>query len=293
MITDIFHGVSMALADSVPGVSGGTIAFILGFYEHFLNAIHDFLGKDREKRKDAFFYLLRFAIGWAAGMIGAILLLSRIFEQHIHFLSSVFLGLTLGAIPFILKDEWKDLHKSVGNLLFTVLGAAIVAAITAMRNGNSIFHIQFQSLNLWQGLYLIVCGGLAVSAMLLPGISGSTLLLIFGVYVPAVDAVKEVLHLHLEYLPGVLALAAGVILGGILASNAIRSALQKHRSKTVFLILGLMIGSLYAIIMGPTTLNTPQAPLSFSNFKIIGFVLGILILIGLEWGKHKIAASKK
>ena len=84
-----------------------------------------------------------------------------------------------------------------------------------------------------------------------------------------------------------------MILGGILASNAIRSALQKHRSKTVFLILGLMIGSLYAIIMGPTTLDTPQAPLSFSNFKIIGFVLGILILIGLEWGKHKIAASKK
>ena len=142
-------------------------------------------------------------------------------------------------------------------------------------------------------LGIFVGGGLAVSAMLLPGISGSTLLLIFGVYVPAVDAVKEVLHLHLEYLPGVLALAAGVILGGILASNAIRSALQKHRSKTVFLILGLMIGSLYAIIMGPTTLDTPQAPLSFSNFKIIGFVLGILILIGLEWGKHKIAASKK
>ena len=293
MLRDVFHGFSMALADSVPGVSGGTIAFILGFYEHFLNALHDFLGKDKQKRKDSFFYLLRFAIGWASGMIGAILLLSRIFEQNIYFLSSLFLGLTLGAIPFILRDEWKNLQKNVTNLLFTVLGAAVVVALTAARSENSVFHIQFQSLNLLQGLYLILCGGLAISAMLLPGISGSTLLLIFGVYVPAVDAVKEVLHGNLRFLPGVLALAAGIILGVVLASNAIRKALQKHRSKTVFLILGLMLGSLYAIVMGPATLKVPQPPLTFSSFQILGFLLGILILIALEWGKHKIAASSK
>ena len=152
--------------------------------------------------------------------------------------------------------------------------------------------MQFQSLNLWQGLYLILCGGLAVSAMLLPGISGSTLLLIFGVYVPAVDAVKEVLHLNLQFLPGVAALAVGAILGAVLASNAIRRALQNHRSKTVFLILGLMLGSLYAITMGPATLKTPQPPLTLASFQLLGFLLGVLILIVLEWGKHKIASAK-
>ena len=136
-------------------------------------------------------------------------------------------------------------------------------------------------------VYLVLCGVLAISAMLLPGISGSTLLLIFGVYIPAVNAVKELLHLHLEYLPGVLALCVGVGMGIILTSNAIRRALQNHRSRMIYLILGLMLGSLYAIAMGPTTLDVPQAALNMGNFRLAGFLVGVLLLAGLEWLKHR------
>ena len=287
MITTMFHGLSMALADSVPGVSGGTVAFILGFYERFLGALHDFFGREAAKRKAAFFYLVKFAVGWLIGMGGSILLLSKVFTENIYFLSSLFLGLTLGAIPFILYEEWDSVRGQGKNLVFTLVGLALVAGMTALRqSAGGLGNIRFQSLSVVQLVYLLICGGLAISAMLLPGISGSTLLLIFGVYVPAVNAVKELMHLHFEYLPGVLALAAGVGLGVILTANGIRRALENHRSKMIYFILGLLVGSLYAIAMGPTTLDVPQPGLSFGNFQALGFLLGAAILVGLEWVKY-------
>lgn len=105
MILTMIHGFSMALADSVPGVSGGTIAFIMGFYERFLTALHLVFGKDRAKRRDASIYLIKFAVGWGIGMGGSVLLLSHIFESNIYLLSSLFLGLTVSAIPFIIYEE--------------------------------------------------------------------------------------------------------------------------------------------------------------------------------------------
>ena len=290
MLTTILHGLSMALADSVPGVSGGTVAFILGFYERFLNAIHDFFGRDSGLRRSAFFYLVKFAVGWAVGMGGSVLVLSQVFTQHIYFLSSLFLGLTIGSIPFILYAERKSLKNTPQNLFFAFLGIAVVCAMTFLRGSSGATgSLHFQSLSLLQLGYLTLCGMLAISAMLLPGISGSTLLLIFGVYMPTVNAVKELLHLHLEYLPGVLALAVGIGLGVILTANSIRAALRRHRSKMIYLILGLMLGSLYAICMGPTTLDVPQSALSLSSFRLTGFLLGVALPLGLEAAKARLA----
>ena len=68
MVLTPFHGFCMALADSVPGVSGGTVAFILGFYDRFINALHDLLGRDNAVRKTALAYLLKLGVGWIVGM---------------------------------------------------------------------------------------------------------------------------------------------------------------------------------------------------------------------------------
>lgn len=288
MIATMLHGLAMALADSVPGVSGGTIAFILGFYEQFLNALHGFFGKDRQQRKEAIPYLIKFAAGWALGMGASVLLLSHVFESNIYFLSSLFLGLTVSAVPFIVYEERNALKGNCQNLIFTLLGAALVVSLTALRaNSAGLGAINFQSLSLLQYGYLVISGVLAISAMLLPGISGSTLLLILGVYVPAIHAAKEILHFHMQYLPGVLALAAGIVIGVVFAAKFIRKALLRFRPQMIYLILGLMLGSLYAILMGPTTLDRPQAPVSFETFHMLAFVLGAAVLVGLEWIKRR------
>lgn len=94
MLLNAVRGFCMALADSVPGVSGGTIAFLLGFYDEFINSLNDMIGKDNTKRKAALIFLIKLGIGWVIGFGASVMVLSSLFQAHIYEISSVFLGLT-------------------------------------------------------------------------------------------------------------------------------------------------------------------------------------------------------
>ena len=282
MILTAFHGFCMALADSVPGVSGGTIAFILGFYDRFLDALHSLFGKDAGARKDAMLYLFKLGAGWAVGMGACMLALSRLFETHIYFMSSLFLGLMLASFPFVIRAERKSLRGQERFAPFAVFGLLIVVLLTLVRSNTSGISIRFAGAPLWMLGYIFLSGAIAITAMVLPGISGSTILLIAGVYLPAIQAVKAFLGLDLSVLPGLCALGLGVVAGIGLSIHAIRAALRKYRPQMVWFILGLMAGSLYAIVMGPASLDIPQPPVGLSSFDIAGFALGIAILLGLE-----------
>ncbi|MFQ9412496.1 MAG: undecaprenyl phosphate translocase family protein [Evtepia gabavorous] len=127
-----------------------------------------------------------------------------------------------------------------------------------MASGGGV--IDYWSLGVGELLYLFVAGALAIMAMVLPGISGSTLLLIFGVYAPTLYALRRLLALDLAVLPGLFALALGVLVGVGVSIRWIRAALRRNRAKMLYFILGLMAGSFYAIVMGPTTLSPPSRP---------------------------------
>ena len=278
----IIGGFLMALADSVPGVSGGTIAFIMGFYDEFINSISLLLKGKKEERKKAFFFLLRVGIGWAAGMILAILILNSLFEKNIYLISSMFLGFVLAAIPIIVSEEKKCLKGKYYNLIFTLIGAALVVAITILKaklnNGEGgEFHLTVAS-----GVYLFVCGALAICAMVLPGISGSTLLLIFGVYTTVIGAVHSVLTFDLKALPICFIFGFGVIAGAVGIVGILKKCLSRFRSQTIYLVIGLMVGSLYAIIRGPESLDTPQPMMDIHTFSIIFFIIGIAVISGLQ-----------
>lgn len=293
MLLNLFQGFCMALADSVPGVSGGTVAFILGFYEPFLNAVHSLFGKDSAARKAAFLYLLKLGVGWGAGLIGSILLLARLFENNIYFLSSLFFGLTLASIPCIVKAERRQILGRPQNFPFALLGLALVCGLTWFRAGSSSGGaLDYTALGPLQYGYLFLSGALAISAMVLPGISGSSLLLIMGVYLPTVNAAHALLHLEFSVLPGVFALGLGVLTGAALSVRALRTALRKQRSRMLWLILGLMLGSLASIAAGPSTLEPPRAPLGLDNFSLPGFFLGIAALLDLE-GLKKLTQKRE
>lgn len=282
MILTAFHGFCMALADSVPGVSGGTIAFILGFYDRFLDALHSLFGKDTAARKAALLYLLKLGSGWILGMGACVLALSKLFEAHIYFMSSLFLGLTLVSFPFVIRAEWESLRGQERFAPFAVFGALLVVLLTLLRANTMGVAIRFAGAPVWMLGYLFISGAAAITAMVLPGISGSTILLIAGVYLPAIQAIKAFLGLDLSVVPGLCALGFGVLAGIGLSIHAIRAALRKYRPQMVWFILGLMAGSLYAIVMGPAGLDTPQAPVSLQSFDFIGFALGAALLLGLE-----------
>lgn len=291
-LIDSFRGFCMALADSVPGVSGGTVAFILGFYDKFINSLNNIISGSKEERIDAIKFLAKLLAGWAVGMILAVLFLSSAFESHIYAVSSLFLGFIIFAIPLIIKEEKESLVGKYKYLIFTVIGIAIVAAITYFNPiSGSGTSVDVNSLNFGLIMYIFVCAMIAISAMVLPGISGSTLLLIFGLYIPIINAIKEFLHLNLNYLPVLIIFGLGVITGILLVIKLIKMALEKFRPQTIYLIIGLMIGSLYAIVMGPTTLEVPQDPMSIGTFSIIFFAIGGAIIFGLQ--KLKDVLEKK
>lgn len=294
MIIKLFQGFCMALADSVPGVSGGTVAFILGFYEPFIGALHALFGKDPVARKSAFVYLIKLGIGWVTGLVASILVLSRMFEQNIYFLSSLFLGLTLASIPFIVLEEQKNIVGKWKNIPFFLFGMALVCCLTAFRASSiSSGAVDYLNLQLMQYGYLFLSGALAISAMVLPGVSGSSLLLIMGVYIPTVNAVHSLLCLDFSAVPGLFALGIGILAGVAGSIHFVRAALRNYRSQMVYFILGLMVGSLYAISMGPTTLSVHKVALNLTTFQPLGFVLGTAILLALEGLKKRISLPER
>lgn len=279
----------MALADSVPGVSGGTIAFLLGFYDEFINSLNDLMGKDNARRKRAFFFLFKLGIGWVVGFCLSVMVLSGLFEEHIYEISSVFLGLTFFAIPMVIYEEKDSMKGRYGNLVFTLIGMCLVFGISYFNPaGGQGINISVDHLSLGLVVYVFVTAMVAITAMVLPGISGSTLLLIFGIYVPVIGAVKEFLHLNFDYFPILVVFGLGVITGIVGIIKIIKMCLERYRSQTIYAIIGLMAGSLYAITMGPTTLDVPREPMSMGTFSILFFVLGGLILAGLELLKARL-----
>ncbi|GLB28499.1 DUF368 domain-containing protein [Lacrimispora amygdalina] len=288
MIRQFINGVCMAMADSVPGVSGGTIAFILGFYDKFIGSINDLIYEKGDKRKQAFLFLIKLGVGWVFGMIAAVLVLSSAFESQIYFVSSLFMGFIIASIPLVLKQEKESFIGHYGNVVAAVIGAAVVCLITMLNQSSFMTGIQLDSLSIPLAIYIFIAGMIAISAMFLPGISGSTLLLIFGLYMPVITGIKEFLHLNLSVFPGLCIFGLGVIAGALSVVKGIKICLDRFRSKTMYMILGLMIGSLYAIMMGPTTLDVPKDALSFHNFSFIAFIIGIAIVAGLQFmGKKK------
>ena len=143
---------------------------------------------------------------------------------------------------------------------------------------GSINYSQLQSL---QYAYLFASGAVAITAMVLPGISGSSILLIAGVYLPTIQAVHSLMGLQLAVLPGLCTPGFGVLAGVAISISAIRAALQKYRSQMIW----LMLGSLYAIANGPASLAAPRPALSMATFQPVGFVLGATVLLALEGAK--------
>lgn len=286
-IINFIRGFCMALADSVPGVSGGTIAFILGFYDKFINSLNSLVStkSNKEEKLESLKFLIKIGIGWAVGMVLAVLFISSVFTTHIYKISSLFLGFIIFSLPLIFREEKAEIVGKYKNIIFAVIGILVVAAITYFNpatSGGTGTNLSLDNLNIGLIAYVFVVGAIAICAMILPGISGSTLLLIFGIYAPIMTAVKSVIKFDFSYLPIVIVFGLGVITGIVSIIRLLRYLLANHRSKVIYTIIGLMIGSLYAVVMGPTTLEIPEAPMGFGEFSILFFLLGGGLILGLE-----------
>lgn len=292
-IWNMIQGLCMAMADAVPGVSGGTIAFVMGFYDRFIESLDNIITGNKEERKRAFIFLLKLGAGWVIGFVCTVLALGRVFDSHIYELCSLFIGLSFFAVPIIVHDEWQTIKGKYVHFIFAIIGVAVVALITYLNQRLARGSMDISSLNFINGIYVFIVAAIAISAMVLPGISGSTMLLIFGIYVPIMSAIRGFLHLEFKYFPILFIFGLGILTGIFTSVKLLRTGLEKCRSQMVFLILGLVIGSIYAIVTGPTTLDTPQPAMTMQTFRIGFFLLGGVILGALQLLKKYMEKASK
>ncbi|MCR8745448.1 DUF368 domain-containing protein [Romboutsia lituseburensis] len=294
-ILNFIRGLCMAIADSVPGVSGGTVAFILGFYDNFVNSLNNLILGSKIERKNSLRFLSKIAIGWVVGFILSVLFITTIFEKNIYKISSLFLGFIIASIPLIINSEKKILKDNQKNIVFLIIGIIVVGSITyfnPITKGGYNFSVRSDNLSILFAIYIFVSGMIAISAMVLPGISGSTILLIFGLYAPILSALKQVFKLNFEYLPAIIIFISGIIVGILITLRVVRRLLRNFRPQTIYCIVGLMIGSIYAVIMGPTSLEIPRPPMNISTFNILFFAIGAILVPSLE-KLRSVSKSKK
>lgn len=240
----------------VPGVSGGTMAMILGIYEDLVTSVSKFL----HQKKKSLFFLGIFSIGAFVGM--------AIFSKHILTLLTMykmpvmyfFIGAVVGGIPMIVKSCGLQ-RLSLSTVIYPVLGAIIVISIASIpkdlfnpANMNSISGI----------LILFVAGFIAAIALILPGISVSFVLLVLGIYEEIIKAFDQ---LNIMYL-GILGL--GLAVGIISTTHILEKAMTKYKRPTYLIILGFIIGSVLPVFPGaPTGWNLFICPVAF----ICGFAI--------------------
>ena len=288
MIANIFNGFCMALADSVPGVSGGTIAFILGFYDKFISSISDiFYGSKQEKIK-AIKFLAVLGIGWVCGMGISVLLLSAFFTKEIYKISSLFIGFIAASFPIIIKEEKKTLSGNYKSILHLFMGAAAVIFLSSLKLSSTLTS----NSPILGFLICIVAGSVAITTMVLPGISGSTMLMCFGIYLPLINAVKDLITFNFSGLKIIIGVGLGILIGVLLFIRLIKKLLESHRGACVYSVIDMMLGSFYAIVIGPKQLKTPQHAMNFSDFSIVFFLIGIAIMVAFTIIKSREEKAK-
>lgn len=283
-----FKGACMGAADVIPGVSGGTIAFIMGIYGELLNSIKSING-------EAFrlFFSGKFVAFWKhingtflaslfAGILISVFSLARLMKYLLEFhpiqLWSFFFGLILASAVYILKglDKW-----SIQNIISLLVGVATGAFICLASPGQTPDELWF----------IFLSGAIAICAMILPGISGSFILLLLGKYAFVMTAVSEL------NIPVLIVFAAGCAVGIVGFSHFLSWLLKKFYMLTIALLSGFMLGSLLKVwpwkIPGAAEgFDFPALPGTFTQVtglesqlgtSIAFAVLGLVLVLAIEF----------
>ena len=260
-IKNLLVGLALGTANIIPGVSGGTIAMTMGIYERLIGIASNIF-KDLKKN-------IMFLLPIGIGMVLAILLLSKVInyslENYEFQTVFFFVGLILGGLPFLFKKVTK---KSIGvkNVMISVICFALVFSLTFLNEGNNVVNLDAITFSLLIKLFIV--GIIAAATMVIPGISGSFVLMLLGYYKPIVETISNLTNFDLLIHNGLVlgSFGVGIIVGIVLISKAIEFLLKKCPTETYFGIYGIIISSIVVIIMGISSVPSVGG-------IIIGFVL--------------------
>ncbi|HJF31415.1 MAG TPA: DUF368 domain-containing protein [Sporosarcina psychrophila] len=256
---NLYRGFFMGISDLIPGVSGGTIAFILGIYDELLTSISGFFSRNWKKH-------IGFLLPLGLGIGATLLLFSRVIEYLLENYPAptqfFFMGLVIGVLPFITKQAGVKKNFNWKHFFLILLVGAALASLAFIKPHDTTVITTLTATN---AIGLFFAGWAGSMAMLLPGISGSFILLILGVYSTAIGALSSL------NLPIIAVIGAGVIVGFIVSSKAISYLLKHFTYITFAVIIGLIIGSVFVIYPGIPDSGTPFV------MSVIAFFTGLIV----------------
>jgi len=318
-------GLAMGAANKVPGVSGGVVAFVAGFYEEFIYSFQKVNLKALKlllngRFKSFYNYINgRFLSLLLAGMVVSFFSVSKILDYFIQqkelYVWAAFFGMILGSIYYIAKD-FEYWNKKI--VLFCIIGIAVGASLSYLNPAKENDNL----------LFVFFCGFISVSGMTLPGLSGSFILILIGNYVLLLvdsvnalyDTFANLIQWNLEPIQSpdrirlltiLAAFSLGSVVGLVSLSHILSYVLKNYKNRTTAIILGFIIGSLGVVwpwkqniykydLSGQVMLDSTGEKVianyqrylpSFTSYETwiaIGFVIfGIAIVLWLEWYGHK------
>ena len=278
LFKDILRGVVIGIANAIPGVSGGTMMVSMGIYDKLIYSVTHLFKQPVKSIKT----LLPYFIGMAIGIVGLAFAIVAMFE-HIPFQTCMlFIGLILGGVPILtghLKGVRFNLSHAVVFLIF--FGAIILLQIFGGQGSDVALSVTPISL-----FKLVLVGIVAAATMVIPGVSGSMMLMTMGYYYPVIGSVKDfitalvafdapkIIHICMILIP----FGIGVVVGIFAVAKLIEMLMDKYEALTYCGIMGLVVASPVVILM-----SAPLAGMSVVTVLTgaVTFVVGVVIALCL------------
>ncbi len=245
MIKLMIFGAIIGVANIIPGVSGGTMAVVLNVYDKLISAIGNFTKDIKNNLK----LLIPIGVGAVLGILLFAKLLSYCLEKQYMLTNFFFIGVILGSIPLIYRKA-TDISDNPNTSRFRINLSHVISFIITLlimifmllnsnitEGGSIITSLSFTSF-----IYLTFAGALAAVCMIIPGISGSFVLVLIGAYNSILQAISDYNFLLL------IPVGIGIVLGIFLGAMVIAKILNKYSSQAYFAILGFVVGSIPVIV---------------------------------------------
>ncbi len=271
IVIEMIKGAIIGIANIIPGVSGGTIAVVMNVYDKLINAIDIIYIHPIKALKSIWMYIVGVILGICISVSGISFLLSNYKIET----TSLFVGLIIGALPLVIKQVNNKKVKSIDIILFiTMMTIVILLPFISLIGKGAVVSTN--------PIVMLLIGVLAAATMVIPGVSGSMVLMTIGYYDKIAgmvnDSIKAVLSLNVSSFFSnfivLLPFAIGILLGIILIAKLIKVLLEKYNKTMHWAILGLIVSSPFAIIMN---LDLTVLNLKVTVVALITFLAGYII----------------
>lgn len=240
----IVKGFILGIANIIPGVSGGTLAMTMGIYEDIIKSISSILKTPKKSLK----LLLYLGIGAALSILILSKLLNYTLTNYAFATTLFFIGLIVGGFPLLLKKA-KGHKVSLGYLLSFLSTTSLVIILRLLQTSEN--TVSLNNISLFTMIILLLVGMLAASTMVIPGVSGSFVLMLIGFYKPILNTISNITKINLlgHNLLILVPFGIGVLLGIVLTAKLIEYLLKKYEIYTYYGIYGFILASILVLIL--------------------------------------------